>query len=168
MVRTHRLQTVRIEQIHPLGKGIAQPVKGSVQQHLRSPVILVQHNAPGIIILLILAQHELRMGAPPFVNGLEVIPAQQQMTGPKNLRDYAVFQKTGILHLVNIDVDKAPSPFGSHTVLTEEFIHLHQQIGKVQTVELMQPFIIKSRRLRSPLLPAFKQPLMELVAVIQG
>ncbi len=102
----------------------------------------MEHDASGIIVLLELAQDKFRMRTAPFINGLKIIPAKEQMTGAKNLGDNAVLQQARILHLVDIDIDKPPRPFSCHAVLPEKRIHLHQQIRKIQSMQLVKALII--------------------------
>ena len=84
LLRAFRRQTFGIEGGNPLREEGLETGKGSIQKLLGGSIVLMEYNAPGVIIPLIASEHLLGPGTTPFVNGLKIIPAQEQPAHAKD------------------------------------------------------------------------------------
>ena len=88
------------------------------------------------------------------------------MTAAKDARYDIVLQRTGILHLVNIDVDKAPRPAQSQFRLRKQLSRPHDEVCEIHSMEFMHALVIFGRNARPPILPALIQLLVITVGII--
>ena len=142
LLPAHRLHSLRIKRSNALGKKRTQTGKRRIKNYLRRTIILMQHNAARPAILLILPQHLFGMGPAPFINGLKIVAAKQEMAAAENPGKNPIFQFAGVLHLIDIHIHKTARPFQCNLRIRKQLTGAHDKIGEVQSMKRMKLVII--------------------------
>lgn len=125
-----------------LTEEVVQAAFASLQEKLRRPVVARKSDFPGMVGLTELFQDIFRIGAAPFVNGLEVIAAKEDVAAREEAADDGVFDFARVLHFVDGDKAEAVPPALAAGVICEKLVGTSDEICEVDGVVVGQDGIV--------------------------
>ena len=125
-----------------LAEETVQAAFGSFQEELRSPVVGRKGDFPGMIGLAELFQNVFRIGAAPFVNGLEVIAAEEDVAAGEEAADDGIFDFARVLHFIDGDEAEPVPPALAAGFVCEEVIGAGDEVREIDGVVVGQDGIV--------------------------
>ena len=125
-----------------LAEEVVQAAFGGLQEELRSPVVGRKGDFPGMVGLAELFQNIFRIRTAPFVNGLEVIAAEEDVAPREEAADDGVFDFARVLHFVDGDEAEAVPPALAAGIVSEEVVGAGDEVREVDGVVVGQDGIV--------------------------